>query len=218
MSSSRARCSAESSFTNLVGVFITPLFYRITFAQVLMLGEAWALNQIGESYLSLGKYQEAWNNYNQALPLFRQMKNSHGEARTLHALASCYMALGKTPQALEYLKEVLPLVQASEDRQWEGMILGDISATYLELGEKEKAFEFLAKRLAYEKVQKNEVGEAEALKILGAAYEFTGDKKKAIDSYRQALSIYLRMSETMESEYLRVNVKELREAIKKLEQ
>src|SRR4030095_14351462 len=109
-------------------------------------------------------------------------------------------------------------VKASEDRQWEGMILGDISFTYLELGEKEKALEFLAKRLAYERNRENDSGEAEALKNTGIAYESLNDKKKAVEFYKQALSIYLKRSRTTDDEYLRTNVKELKEAISRLEQ
>ncbi len=181
------------------------------------LGEAWALNQIGESYSSLRKWQEALNYYSQALPLFRQVKNSHGEARTLHALSGVSAALKNYCQSLKYLEEVLPIVQASEDRQWEGMILGDIASTYFELREDAKAFEYFNKRLAYEQTRKNEVGEAEAFWSLGTANEARGNKPKAIESYQRALSINLKISRTMQSDYLTEQIKQLREAIERLQ-
>ena len=118
---------------------------------------------------------------------------------------------------MKYLEEVLPIVQASEDRQWEGMILGDIAGTYLELGEDAKAFEYLNKRLAYEQNRKNEVGEAEAFWSLGTAYEARGNKPKAIESYQKALKFHLKMSETVQSDYLTAQIKELREAIERLQ-
>jgi len=127
------------------------------------------------------------------------------------------MALGNHAQALKHLKEVLPLVQASEDRQWEGMILGDIAFTYFQLGEKDQAFEFLSNRLACERKHQNPIGEAEALKSMGVAYESAGDKKKAVESYKQALSIYFKISRTTESEYLKSTIRELREIVSKLE-
>ena len=109
------------------------------------------------------------------------------------------------------------MAQASEDRQWEGMILGDIDFTCLALGEKDRAFEFLSKRLAYERKRENESGEAEALKSMGAAYESAGDKRKAAEFYRQAISLYHRRSLTTDDEYIKANVKELREVISRLE-
>ena len=181
------------------------------------LGEAWALNQIGESYLSLGETQSALKSYNQALPLFRQLKESHGIARTLHALASCHAALGNNAGALKELTEALALVHASEDRQWEGMILGDIAITYLALGEKQLGFKYLNERLAYERIQTNQVGEADALKSLGAAYQSNGEKRKALDSYLQALSILREMSRRMTSDRLTAEIKDVQDAIKKLE-
>jgi tetratricopeptide (TPR) repeat protein len=97
------------------------------------------------------------------------------------------------------------------------MILGDIAITYLALGEKQQAFQYLNKRLAYERTQTNQVGEADALRSLGSAYQSIGDKPKALDSYRQALSILLEMSRRVTSDSLTAQVKDLQDAIRKLE-
>ena len=61
-------------------------------------------------------------------------------------------------------------------------------------------------------------GPLSALKNTGIAYESLNDKKKAVEFYRQALSMYLKRSQTTDSEYNRSNVKGLREAISRLEQ
>ena len=47
--------------------------------------------------------------------------------------------------------------------------------------------------------------------------ESAGDKKKAVESYKQALSIYFKISRTTESEYLKSTIRELREIVSKLE-
>ena len=180
-------------------------------------GEAWSLNQIGECYSSLSEWKPALHNYTQALALFKQVKDSHGEARTLHGIATCQAALGNNVAALESLTALLPLVHSSEDRQWEGTVLGDIGLTYLALGKNETAFEYLNRRLAFERTQVNRVGEADALESLGSAYQSLGNKLKALDSYRDALSILMALSQTMTSDHLTTEIAQLKGVIAKLE-
>jgi len=180
-------------------------------------GEAWSLNQIGESYSSLDECKSALDNYNQALPLFRRLKDLHGEARSLHGIASCQSRLGDKAAALENLKALLPLVHSTQDRGWEGTVMGDIGVTYLALGNNASAFDYLNKRLEFERAQGSSVGEADALESLGRAYQSVENKPKAIDSYRGALSILLKLSDTMTSDHLTVEIKQLKDTIAKLD-
>ena len=183
-------------------------------------GESWILTQIGDIYWELKKYQEASDYYGQALPLFRQMKNVEGEREVLDYIASVNESLKNYLQSLKYLDEELSIVQTSENkfiRSDEGRILDRKANIYLKSGEDTKAFEYFNKRLAFERKQNSEVGESFAFKAMGRAFEGNGKKAEALEAYQKALELFLKFSQGWKGDLVDNGLKELREAVERLQ-
>ena len=92
------------------------------------LGEAIALNNLGDCDRVLGRYQDAVAHHTQALTIYRHIGNQHGEARALNNLGDCDQRRGDTTAAL------------SKWRQAE--------AIYVAIGMAQQAFQLRTKILA----------------------------------------------------------------------
>jgi tetratricopeptide (TPR) repeat protein len=155
-----------------------------------MLGEAWVLYQIGDSYRDSRRYQQAYDLYQLALPLFRTLKNIDAQRELFFELAGASESLKKYEDALKYLNEELSLVRSSSNkslRSDEGRILDRMSNVHFSLGDDAAGIDFLLKRLDWEKEDKSDYGQFIALRKLGKAYERIGKKTEALASYERAL-------------------------------
>ncbi len=155
-----------------------------------VLGEAWVLYQIGDSYRDARRYQQAHDNYLLALPLFRALKNVEAERGVLSDLASVSTSVSRYADALKYLQEELSLVRSSSNKSVrgdEGRILDRMSDLHFLLGDKVAGINFLLKRLDWETEKKSDYGQFIALKALGKGYERIGKKSEALASYEKAL-------------------------------
>jgi tetratricopeptide (TPR) repeat protein len=157
-----------------------------------MLGEAWVLYQIGDIYRDARRYQEARDDYELALPLFRTLKNVDAQRELFSELAGVCESLKKYGDALKYFDEELSLVRSSSNkfvRSDEGRILDRISDAEFALGDDAAGIDFLLKRLNWETAQKSDYGQFTTLKALGKAYEKIGKEREALESYERALVI-----------------------------
>lgn len=183
-----------------------------------MLGEAWVLYQIGDIYRDSRRYQQAFDYYQLALPLFRTLKNVDAQRELFFELAGVSESLKKYEDALKYLNEELSLVRSSSDksvRSDEGRILDRISNVHFSLGDDAVGIDFLLKRLDWEKEQESDYGQFSALRKLGKAYEKIGKKTEALASYERALALSNSFTDFL-SDWLDNDVKELRVDIQRL--
>jgi tetratricopeptide (TPR) repeat protein len=74
------------------------------------------LQNIGNAYEVLGRYEEALRYYQQALPIRRETKNKRGEAITLISIGLAYKSLRRYEEALRYYQQALLIVREVEDR------------------------------------------------------------------------------------------------------
>jgi tetratricopeptide (TPR) repeat protein len=61
--------------------------------------EALRLYQVGVQQLNKGQFQEALAIFEQALAIFREIRNRQGEGTTLNNIGAVYNSLGQYPQA-----------------------------------------------------------------------------------------------------------------------
>ncbi|MCP4688619.1 MAG: tetratricopeptide repeat protein, partial [Desulfobacterales bacterium] len=68
-----------------------------------------SVGNLGTTYWSMGKYQEAIVCYNNALDDAREMKNRCGESAWLGNLGNCYYSLGQINRAIEHNEKALAI-------------------------------------------------------------------------------------------------------------
>ena len=94
------------------------------------IGEGNALTNIGVAYYYLGELQKALENYNEALPIFREIGNRRMEAAALDNIGTVYYALGDLRKSLEKHNEALPIIRKVGDRNSEANTLTNIGVVY----------------------------------------------------------------------------------------
>ncbi|MBE9058139.1 tetratricopeptide repeat protein [Sphaerospermopsis sp. LEGE 08334] len=135
------------------------------------------------------QFTAALQSWQQALIIYRQIKNRKGEGAVLGGLGIAYHALGDYTKAIEYYSSSLAIAREIKDRQGEGNALDNLGNAYYALGDYTKAIEYFSSSLAIFREIKNSRGEGAALGGLGNAYNALGEYTKAIEYHSSSLAI-----------------------------
>ena len=128
--------------------------------------------------------------YQQALELWRELKDQRSEAMTLNNMASAYYEAGDKVKALNYYKQALAIYRAVGDRSSESKTLNNIGYVYFSISDYPKALESFNQALPIERAVSDRPTEALTLDGIGRVYESQGDHQKALDNYNLALPIH----------------------------
>ncbi|MBX9254878.1 CHAT domain-containing protein [Desmonostoc muscorum CCALA 125] len=186
----------------LVLDLLSPLRTSQALAQTTAYRKAEAERLIGEGFnfyrdLNFEAVLESWQ---QALTLYREIKDQYGESKTLRYLGMSYIDLGDFPAAINYFQQSLIIARKAKDYYNESLNLGFLGIVYIKLGEPVKAIAFLNKSLVFKEEIKDarpdflildNLKNPELFLIinLGNAYLLEGNYTKAIDYYEQTLKI-----------------------------
>ena len=102
-------------------------------------GEAQTLNNLGEAYRELRRFEEAIGGYQESLVIRRETGDRHGEAQTLNNLGEAYPELRRFDEAIECLKESLVIRRETRDRYGEGRTLSNLGDVYQRLRQPDRA-------------------------------------------------------------------------------
>ena len=152
-------------------------------------GEAAALGNLGNVYLSLGQYQQAIDFHQQSLDIDQAIENRQGEASSLGNLGNVYNRLGQYQQAIDFQQQHLDIARELGDRRGEAAALGNLGSAYFSLGQYQQAIDFHQQSLDIKREIGDRQGEASSLGNLGNAYLNLGQYQQAIDFQQQSLDI-----------------------------
>ncbi|MCK4765838.1 MAG: CHAT domain-containing protein, partial [Candidatus Aminicenantes bacterium] len=128
--------------------------------------------------------------YEQAITIFRDIKNRLGEANTLQSLGDVHRALSENEKARRRYEQAITIFRDIKDRLGEANTLLRLGHMRKALSENEKA------RLRYEQAItifrdiKDRLGEANTLQSLGEVHRMLDEYEKARQRYEQAITIY----------------------------
>lgn len=128
--------------------------------------------------------------YERALALYREAKNTRGEAITLGLIGNCHKRLGELPRALEYLRLALVLKQQLGERLEEGKTLSHLGLVYWEMGDYGQAIDHLSRSIAIAREVPDQNLEAAALNNLGLVYDEQGEFQRSLEQYQRALELH----------------------------
>ena len=151
--------------------------------------EALRLSRLGMQHFNKSEYREALNNFEQALIIVREIKETTGEALILNMIGLVYDNLGEYPKALDYYQQSLTIKKQIGDKAGEGTTLNNIGAVHFNLGEYAKALDYHQQALAIDKQIGNKAGEGTTLNNIGGVYFNLGEYAKALDYLQQSLAI-----------------------------
>ncbi|MEG4911949.1 MULTISPECIES: tetratricopeptide repeat protein [unclassified Microcoleus] len=174
-----------------VAFYIPPHSPLPAAAQAIEASEAEAdrLWQQGNQQFQTRQFPAALNSWQQALQIYRALKNHEGEGGVLNNLGGAYRYLGNYAKAIEYMQQSLVIAREIKDRDGEWAALGNLGIAYKSLGNYAKAIEYGQQSLTIAREIKNRFGEGAALGNLGIAYKSLGNYAKAIEYAQQSLAI-----------------------------
>ena len=100
------------------------------------------LMEQGMQQYQTDQFPAALNSWQQALQIYRALKNRKGEGWALGMLGFAYESLGNSAKAIECRQQSLAIAREFKDRQWEGLIMKDLVLAYLSLGDSAEAIEY----------------------------------------------------------------------------
>ena len=151
--------------------------------------EADRLFQQGIQQFQTRQLPAALNSWEQALQIYRAIKNRQGEGWALGNLGNAYNSVGNYAKAIEYTQQSLAIAREIKDRQGEGLALGNLGNAYHSLGNYGKAIEYTQQSLVIAREIKDRQNEGSALGNLGIVYRSLGNYAKAIEYIQQHLAI-----------------------------
>jgi len=131
----------------------------------------------------------ALNSWQQALTIYREIKDRSGEGQALGNLGFAYVFLKDYSQALNYLQQWLTITQETQNRQSEILALGNLGTVYISLGDYPQAINYFQQALTIAKEINSRQTEEFSLINLGTAYFFLRDYPQAIKYQQQALTL-----------------------------
>ncbi|WP_413200152.1 CHAT domain-containing protein [Nostoc piscinale] len=152
-------------------------------------GAALNLNNIGQIYFSLGKYDEALKLYQQALEIYKQNNYKLGLAVALNNIGRVYQNLGNYNQALEYNQQALANYREVGDRTGEGVTISNLGQVYQKQNQYDQALGLYQQAVAIHREVEDKISEAATLKFLGDVLAAQNQPPLAIAFYKQSVNL-----------------------------
>jgi CHAT domain-containing protein/tetratricopeptide (TPR) repeat protein len=152
-------------------------------------GQGLNLNNIGQIYLGLGKYDQAVNLFQQALKIYKDNNYKSGIAVTLNNIGRINQIQGKYDQAKELNQQALKNYQEIGDRTGEGVTISNLGQIYQQQNQETKALELYQQALAIHREVKDQVNEAATLKLMGDVLSKQKQPQLAIAFYKQSVNL-----------------------------
>jgi tetratricopeptide (TPR) repeat protein len=146
--------------------------------------------QTGEQLLHQRQYSVALEKFQQALEIYRRIKDRSGEGTALTGIAEIYYNQALYPKALEFYQQSMKLWQTTENINKQAATLYNIGYTYFNLRQYLKALESYQQALVIHKQigESGEEGAAFTNSAIGFTYEKLGQYPKALDVFQKALA------------------------------
>ena len=151
--------------------------------------EAWRLTEVAVRQFNTSQFREALQTFEQALFIYRAIKEPKSEGTVLSNIGSVYWNLGQYPQALKYYEQALVISKEVGDKVGEGTILSNIGNVYVDLGQYPQALKYYEQALVIHKEVDNKVMEGTTLNNIGEVYRNLGEYPQALKYYEQSLVI-----------------------------
>jgi CHAT domain-containing protein len=151
--------------------------------------EADRLFNQGIQQFQISQFEVALQPWQQALTIYREIKDRLGEGQSLGSLGIAYFSLGQYDKAIESQLQALAILQEIKDRRGEVSVLGNLGLAYSALDKYDKAIKFQKQRLVIAREIKDRLGEGKALGNLAATYEKLNRDHEAMIYFQQALTI-----------------------------
>ena len=158
-------------------------------SQLVMEAEANRLLNQGVEQFEFSQLEAAFQSWQQALTIYRDLGHRLGEAKSIGHLGLIFYSRGQYQEALDHHQQHLEIAREIDDRLQEAKSLGNLGNTYYRLRQYKKAIECHQWCLDIMQERGDTQGKAIALSGLGDVLNSVGRYQQAIQRYQQCLDI-----------------------------
>ncbi|HEY8458827.1 MAG TPA: tetratricopeptide repeat protein, partial [Blastocatellia bacterium] len=144
------------------------------------------LDNVGHIYRLLGEYQSALEYHQQALAIFRALRQRRDEAVALNNLAWLWKSLGDPEKSVEYTLQALALIRGGRFQEDEALYLSNAGNFHLLMGNYRQALEYANQSLDLSRSINHRRAEAGALHLLCKVHQALGEFEKASEACNRA--------------------------------
>jgi len=160
----------------------------------------------GKAYASLGRNEDAINEYKKILQLCRDADHLPVKSETFVQIGQLLAKQGDHDRALGYLQRAIGAYRRTSDKPGMCKALRNLGVIYLELGEFEEAEITYDEAITIAHEIGNKMLFADLVNNLGAIMNMKGNGEKALELYRKSLLIYEEHNEIRKSAYTKNNL------------
>jgi tetratricopeptide (TPR) repeat protein len=157
--------------------------------------EAWTWGSLGTVYFYLHQHKEAFDHYQNALPICRETDDQWCEAIALLGLSAAYFYLGRYEESFNHSKRALHICQEIDDPWGQSFALINIGGVHRKRQQFEDALHFFQRVLDVVRPVHDKSGEAQALRNLGATYRDLQRFEDALEHFQKARTTYREISD-----------------------
>jgi len=168
--------------------------------------EARAANNLANTYLELGRFEQARQAAERALDVDRHSGDRWGEGIALDILGCAFHKLGRLEEAVGHLRQALDIFRELDSRAPAADALSDLGETYLSLGQVADAVGCLSQSLAMHRDVGDRHFHAVALQRLGGAQRQAGQLRQARELFAEALEMYEALGATANAAEVRAEL------------
>lgn len=150
--------------------------------------------------------QRAIDEFQQALALWREVKDPYEEGVALYGLAFTYRSFNEYQKSVSTSLEGLSLVRDLGDAHLEAALLTNLGWAYVYLGDSQQAFESFSTALTLRRLNGDKQGEALTLYGVGWFYALTDQNKQALEIFEQTLSLRQELNDRTGEAVTRVGI------------
>ncbi len=152
--------------------------------------EADKLFQEGNKLYSSSQYSAALKSWEDALKIYKEIRDRAGESGSLGSIGNVYHSLGEHQKALDYFQQSVSIAKEIGDRSSVSRSLNNMGYIYKSLGEYQKALDYFKQSLTIAK----EIGDRYVIRKsslnMADVYYHLGQYKNALEYYQQSLTIH----------------------------
>ncbi len=148
------------------------------------------LNSVGEDYLNLDLYNDAFNYYRQSLDVALENNLKLEEAISKYNMGRVLIAMGQLDNARDYIKESLEISKQVGDTVGIAYSKHDLARIDIEKGNYDNAFDLLNEAYEISSAQREDVLTPQIIVTIALTNEKKRQYKAALLNYNEALKIY----------------------------
>lgn len=133
--------------------------------------------------------RRAVDEFQQALTLWRELKDTYEQGVALYGLALTYRSSNEYQKSVSTSLDGLSVIHDLGDAHLEAALLTNLGWAYVYLGDTQQAFDSFSKALALRRKDGDKQGEALTLYGIGWFYALTDQNEKALEYFDQSLSL-----------------------------